>query len=226
LDDVFIQGSRRARNSRRRAKQTGLPDRFKKRRGEWGNSLTSTYQHLRRETISFSTESEQEKTESTEFTKWLIVRPVCRSLTGFNSVNFVHSVFMDLEGSITSLCRFAMLEPRPIGTSTFLGSSGATKECGTAFGFLSERHHFDRVISGSIKRRNGNVRAQRRSNTSFSFSRDSKEFSSRSRELKQRGIYFEFQDHEISNSIYFSDPDGHKLEITTYDLDEIASSTR
>jgi len=37
-------------------------------------------------------------------------------------------------------------------------------------------------------------------------------------ELKRRGIRFEFQDHEISHSIYFSDPDGHKLEITTYDL--------
>jgi catechol 2,3-dioxygenase-like lactoylglutathione lyase family enzyme len=45
-------------------------------------------------------------------------------------------------------------------------------------------------------------------------------------ELKWRSIKFEFQDHEISHSIYFRDPDGHKLEITTYDLDEIGSSTR
>jgi catechol 2,3-dioxygenase-like lactoylglutathione lyase family enzyme len=37
-------------------------------------------------------------------------------------------------------------------------------------------------------------------------------------ELKRRGIEFEFQDHEISYSIYFRDPDGHKLEITTYEL--------
>ena len=37
-------------------------------------------------------------------------------------------------------------------------------------------------------------------------------------ELKRRGIKFEFQDHEISHSIYFSDPDGHQLEITTYEL--------
>jgi catechol 2,3-dioxygenase-like lactoylglutathione lyase family enzyme len=37
-------------------------------------------------------------------------------------------------------------------------------------------------------------------------------------ELKSRGIKFEFQDHEISHSIYFRDPDGHKLEITTYEL--------
>jgi catechol 2,3-dioxygenase-like lactoylglutathione lyase family enzyme len=37
-------------------------------------------------------------------------------------------------------------------------------------------------------------------------------------ELKRRGIRFEFQDHEISHSIYFTDPDGHNLEITTYEL--------
>jgi catechol 2,3-dioxygenase-like lactoylglutathione lyase family enzyme len=38
------------------------------------------------------------------------------------------------------------------------------------------------------------------------------------RELEKRGINFEFQDHEISHSIYFRDPDGHQLEITTYEL--------
>jgi catechol 2,3-dioxygenase-like lactoylglutathione lyase family enzyme len=38
------------------------------------------------------------------------------------------------------------------------------------------------------------------------------------KELNGRGIKFEFQDHEISHSIYFRDPDGHQLEITTYDL--------
>ena len=37
-------------------------------------------------------------------------------------------------------------------------------------------------------------------------------------ELKKRGINFEFQNHEISHSIYFRDPDGHELEITTYEL--------
>lgn len=37
-------------------------------------------------------------------------------------------------------------------------------------------------------------------------------------ELRARGISFEFQDHEISHSIYFQDPDGHELEITTYDM--------
>ena len=38
------------------------------------------------------------------------------------------------------------------------------------------------------------------------------------RSLRRRGITFEFQDHTISRSIYFSDPDGYELEITTYDL--------
>ena len=38
------------------------------------------------------------------------------------------------------------------------------------------------------------------------------------RELQERGIAFTFEDHEISQSIYFRDPDGHELEITTYEL--------
>jgi catechol 2,3-dioxygenase-like lactoylglutathione lyase family enzyme len=37
-------------------------------------------------------------------------------------------------------------------------------------------------------------------------------------ELRQRGIKFAFEDHQISHSIYFRDPDGHQLEITTYDV--------
>ena len=37
--------------------------------------------------------------------------------------------------------------------------------------------------------------------------------------LKARGIRFQFQDHEISHSIYFRDPDGIRLEITTYEIE-------
>jgi len=44
------------------------------------------------------------------------------------------------------------------------------------------------------------------------------DFQSAQTELKARGIAFEFQDHEVSHSIYFRDPDGLQLEITTYDL--------
>ncbi|MDB6056565.1 MAG: putative nuclease of the RNAse fold, HicB family [Verrucomicrobiales bacterium] len=44
------------------------------------------------------------------------------------------------------------------------------------------------------------------------------DFKEAQRELQARGVSFQFQDHEISHSIYFSDPDGFLLEITTYDI--------
>ena len=37
-------------------------------------------------------------------------------------------------------------------------------------------------------------------------------------ELAERGLEVEFSDHGISHSIYFDDPDGHQLELTTYDV--------
>lgn len=37
-------------------------------------------------------------------------------------------------------------------------------------------------------------------------------------ELQSRNVTFQFRDHEIAHSIYFSDPDGFLLEITTYDI--------
>ena len=52
----------------------------------------------------------------------------------------------------------------------------------------------------------------------LAFRADRENFLAAQRELKKRGIEFEFQDHEISHSIYFHDPDGHVLEITTYEL--------
>lgn len=47
---------------------------------------------------------------------------------------------------------------------------------------------------------------------------DRKNFLDAQEELKRRGITFEFSDHEISHSIYFRNPDGLELEITTYEL--------
>jgi catechol 2,3-dioxygenase-like lactoylglutathione lyase family enzyme len=47
---------------------------------------------------------------------------------------------------------------------------------------------------------------------------DRKNFLAAQGELKNRGIKFEFQDHQISHSIYFRNPDGLRLEITTYEL--------
>ena len=52
----------------------------------------------------------------------------------------------------------------------------------------------------------------------LAFRADRKNFLVAQNELKRRGIAFEFQDHEISHSIYFRDPDDHELEITTYEL--------
>jgi catechol 2,3-dioxygenase-like lactoylglutathione lyase family enzyme len=52
----------------------------------------------------------------------------------------------------------------------------------------------------------------------LAFRANRENFVSAQEELKRRGIKFEFQDHEISHSIYFRDPDGHELEITTYEL--------
>jgi catechol-2,3-dioxygenase len=52
----------------------------------------------------------------------------------------------------------------------------------------------------------------------LAFRADLENFLAARRELKERGIKFEFQDHEISHSIYFRDPDGHQLEITTYEV--------
>ena len=52
----------------------------------------------------------------------------------------------------------------------------------------------------------------------LAFRADRAGFVAAQKELKDRGIEFTFEDHEISHSIYFLDPDGHKLEITTYDL--------
>ena len=52
----------------------------------------------------------------------------------------------------------------------------------------------------------------------FAFRADRENFLCAQDELKKRAIPFDFQNHEISHSIYFRDPDGHQIEITTYEL--------
>ena len=36
--------------------------------------------------------------------------------------------------------------------------------------------------------------------------------------LRERDIRFAFRDHGAAQSIYFPDPDGHRIEITTWDV--------
>jgi catechol 2,3-dioxygenase-like lactoylglutathione lyase family enzyme len=36
--------------------------------------------------------------------------------------------------------------------------------------------------------------------------------------LDKQGVEVRFSDHGISHSIYFEDPDGHQIELTTYDV--------
>ena len=52
----------------------------------------------------------------------------------------------------------------------------------------------------------------------LAFRADRANFNSAQETLRQRGIEFEFQDHTIVHSIYFNDPDGHLIELTTYEL--------
>lgn len=47
---------------------------------------------------------------------------------------------------------------------------------------------------------------------------DRHNFEAAQAELRRRGSAFDFQDHTIAHSIYFPNLDGHRLEITTYDL--------
>lgn len=52
----------------------------------------------------------------------------------------------------------------------------------------------------------------------IAFRADRKTFEQAKLDFSERGIDFDFQDHDIAHSIYFHDPDGHKLEITTYEV--------
>ena len=52
----------------------------------------------------------------------------------------------------------------------------------------------------------------------LAFRVDRKNFLAAQEKLRATGIEFVFQDHTISHSIYFYDPDGYELELTTYEV--------
>jgi len=59
----------------------------------------------------------------------------------------------------------------------------------------------------------------------IAFRVDQPNFLAAQEELRRRGIPFGFQNHDAAHSIYFEDPDGHQLEITTYLLSSRPSAT-
>ncbi len=73
---------------------------------------------------------------------------------------------------------------------------------------------FPARTSNPQKRPDNNTLAMRH----FAFLATRADFEQAQEELRQRGIEFEFQDHTVSHSIYFEDPDGHEVEITTYEM--------
>ncbi len=52
----------------------------------------------------------------------------------------------------------------------------------------------------------------------FAFRVDGENFAAAQARLREQGIEFEEADHGIAQSVYISDPDGHRIEITTYDV--------
>ena len=52
----------------------------------------------------------------------------------------------------------------------------------------------------------------------FAFRVDAANFTAAQAEFRERGIPFEFSDHGIAQSVYIGDPDGHRIEITTYEI--------
>lgn len=52
----------------------------------------------------------------------------------------------------------------------------------------------------------------------FAFRVDRANFVRAQESFRERGIEFRFADHGESHSVYIADPDGHRIEITTYEL--------
>ena len=52
----------------------------------------------------------------------------------------------------------------------------------------------------------------------FAFRVDGENFRRAQDALRERKIEFRFADHGASHSVYIHDPDGHQIEITTYEL--------
>lgn len=52
----------------------------------------------------------------------------------------------------------------------------------------------------------------------FAFRVDRANFERAQARFRERGIEFRFSDHGIAHSVYIPDPDGHRIEVTTYEI--------
>lgn len=52
----------------------------------------------------------------------------------------------------------------------------------------------------------------------IAFKTDKENFKRAQESLRSKSISFRFEDHDVSHSIYIRDPDGHQVEITTYEI--------
>lgn len=62
--------------------------------------------------------------------------------------------------------------------------------------------------------------------TTVAFGVNSKDFLLWKEHLEVQSIEFTTEDHNLSWSMYFSDPDGNPFEITTYEYDELKNSLK
>lgn len=53
----------------------------------------------------------------------------------------------------------------------------------------------------------------------IAFRLDREGFDAARESLERDGVGARFSDHGLSHSVYLSDPDGHQIELTTYDVD-------
>jgi catechol 2,3-dioxygenase-like lactoylglutathione lyase family enzyme len=72
--------------------------------------------------------------------------------------------------------------------------------------------------SGSATPMSDDDRSRRFTMRHFAFAVNRENFELAQKEFAEQGIEFEFADHGVCHSLYISDPDGHRVEITTWEI--------
>ena len=72
--------------------------------------------------------------------------------------------------------------------------------------------------SGTPKAMTDDEKRESLSMRHFAVAVDRENFALAQKEFAEQGIEFEFADHGVCHSVYISDPDGHRVEITTWEI--------